>query len=194
MFELNQLIDVLAMLPGIGKKSAARISFFLLRNKESAKQISRVIADVIDNIITCSSCGNFSTHDPCLLCTSNERNDSILCIIEDPRDLQAIEETGFYNGRYHILMGSINPIEGIGPEKLRIKELLNRIKSGSFKEVLIATNPTNEGEATFLYIMQMLSEYNLKLSRLATGIPMGGTLEYSDKLTLSKALQTKQYL
>jgi recombination protein RecR len=193
MLKISDLINVLSMLPGIGKKSASRVAYFLLKNKNTASEISRVIDETIKNVRSCSICGNYTTSDPCDLCSS-ARDDSILCIVEDPRDLQAIEETGYYKGRYHILMGSLNPLEGVNPDKLRIKELLQRIENSNFNEILIATNPTTEGEATFLYISNMLSGYEIKISRLATGIPMGGSLEYSDKLTLSKAIQSKRYL
>jgi len=194
MLDLNDLITVLSMLPGIGKKSASRVTYYLLKNKEKAVKIAEVIQDTISKIKSCSICGNFTISDPCELCSSKNRDDSIICIIEDPRDLQAIEETGYYKGRYHILMGVLNPLEGIGPEKLRINELIKRIEESNFNEILIATNPTTEGEATFLYLLNLLKDYNIKVSRLATGIPMGGSLEYSDKLTLSKAIQTKIYL
>ncbi len=194
MIGLNELINVFSRLPGIGKKSAIRLSYFLIKNKKSALELSNVIKEVVDKVSTCSICGNFTTKDPCSICNADDRDLSILCIVEDSKDLQAIEDTGFYKGQYHILMGAINPLEGLTPERLRIKELLNRIEKGNFSEILIATNPTTEGEATFLYLVNMLSKYKLKISKLATGIPMGGSLEYTDKLTLSKAIQAKNYL
>ncbi len=194
MIDINDLVEVLSNLPGIGKKSASRITFFLLKNKNNAIELSNTISNIINNIKICSICGNFTINDPCKLCSSSNRDDSIICVIEDPRDLIAIEETGFYKGRYHILMGSINPLEGIGPENLRINELIKRIKNGNFAEILIATNPTTEGESTFLYLVNILQEYNIKISRLATGLPMGGSLEFSDKFTLSKAIQSKIYM
>ena len=194
MDDINDLINSLSTLPGIGKKSASRLTSFLLKNKKKAFEISEIIRSTAENIIFCSICGNFTIKNPCSLCNSTSRDNSILCIIEDPRDLQAIEETGYYNGQYHILMGSINPLEGINPEKLRIKELIERIKKSTFSEILIATNPTTEGEATFLYLRNILQKFNLKTSKIAIGIPMGGSLEYSDKLTLSKAISSKQYL
>ena len=194
MFDLNNLINALSSLPGIGKKSASRISQFLLKNKQNAIEIANTIKITVETIFFCSICGNFTTTEPCDLCSAADRDDSMLCVIEDSRDLQAIEETGYYKGRYHILMGYINPLEGVGPEKLRIKELLKRIETSSFSEILIATNPTTEGEATFLYLTNILSRYNIKISRIATGIPMGGSIEYADKLTLGKAIQRKHYL
>lgn len=194
MIELNNLINLLSKLPGIGRKSASRIAYFLLQNKKIGLEISNTIKETITHIFSCSMCGNFTTTDPCALCRDPARDDSILCIIEDPKDLQAIEDTGYYKGRYHILMGSINPLDGVSPDKLRIKELINRIQNSSFSEILIATNPTTEGEATFLYLANILSKYGVKISRIATGIPMGGSLEYADKLTLSRAIQSKHYL
>ncbi len=194
MTGLNELVELFSRLPGIGKKSAMRLSYYLVKNKKSAIELSNVIKEVIEKVSTCSICGNFTTSDPCALCRASDRDRSILCIVEDSKDLQAIEDTGSYKGQYHILMGAINPLEGLTPDKLRIKELLSRIAKESFSEVLIATNPTTEGEATFLYLANALSKHNLKISRLATGIPMGGSLEYTDKLTLSKAIQSKQYI
>lgn len=194
MIGLNELVELFSRLPGIGKKSAMRVSYYLVKNKKSAIELSNVIKEVIEKVLTCSICGNFTTNDPCPLCKAGDRDHSILCIVEDSQDLHAIEDTGAYKGRYHILMGAINPIEGFTPDKLRIKELLNRISNENFSEILIATNPTTEGEATFLYLTNALSKYNLKISKLATGIPMGGSLEYTDKLTLSKAIQLKQYI
>lgn len=194
MNEYNELIDVLSKIPGIGKKSATRISFFMLKNKNTALEIADKIKEILDKIKICNICGDYTINIPCLICKSNTRDNSLLCIIEDAGDLQAIEETGLYHGFYHVLMGTINPLEGIHPENLRINELLKRIEENNFKEILIATNPTTDGEATFLYLTQLLNKFNVKISRLATGIPMGGSLEYSDKLTLIKALQSKYYL
>lgn len=194
MIGLNELVELFSRLPGIGKKSAMRVSYYLVKNKKIAIELSNVIKEVIEKVSTCSICGNFTTNDPCVFCRASDRDRSILCIVEDSKDLQAIEDTGSYKGLYHILMGAINPIEGLTPDKLRIKELLSRISKESFLEILIATNPTTEGEATFLYLANVLSKYNLKISRLATGIPMGGSLEYTDKITLSKAIQSKQYI
>ena len=194
MMGLDELINVFSRLPGIGEKSAVRLSYFLIKNKKNALELSNVIKEVIEKVTTCSVCGNFTVNDPCNICRANDRDNSILCVIEDFKDLQAIEGTGYFKGQYHILMGAINPIEGLTPERLRIKELLNRIEKEKFLEIFIATNPTTEGEATFLYLSNMLAKYKVKISRLATGIPMGGSLEYTDKLTLSKAIQSKQYL
>lgn len=194
MIDLNDLITVLSRLPGVGRKSAARISYYLIKNKNNAIELSNIIKNAVENIKNCSVCGNFTINDPCFFCSAQDRDNSILCIVEDPKDLLAIEETALFRGRYHVLMGSINPLEGITPDKLRIKELLARIEKEKFSEILIATNPTIEGEATFLYLQSKLLNYDTKISRLATGIPMGGSLEYADKLTLSKAIQSKRYI
>lgn len=194
MNEYNELIEVLSKIPGIGRKSATRISFFMLKNKSTALEIADKIKEILEKIKVCNICGDYTINVPCSICRSNNRDRTLLCVIEDSGDLQAIEETGLYHGLYHVLMGSINPLEGVHPENLRINELLKRIEENNFKEILIATNPTTDGEATFLFLTQLLNKYNLKISRLATGIPMGGSLEYSDKLTLIKALQSKYYL
>lgn len=194
MTGIDDLIIVLSKLPGIGRKTATRLSYFLLKEKKVANEISTVIAQVVESVFFCSICGNYTTHDPCSICTDASRDTSILCVIEDPQDLIAIEQTGSFNGQYHILMGALNPIEGVGPENLRIKELINRVNTGSFEEILIATNPTIDGEATNLFLQDILSKFNLKTSRIATGIPIGGNLEYTDKYTLGKAIQRKNYI
>ena len=194
MKDINTIVSLLSRLPGIGKKSATRLVYYLLKNKDIARDITKNIDFIVNNVNFCSICGNFTIVDPCYICTDPNRDSSILCIVEETKDLLAIEETQVFKGLYHILMGTINPLEGIGPEKLKIIELEERIKKGSFNEVLIATNPTIDGEATFLYLKNLLDKYNIKKSRIATGIPIGGNLEYSDKLTLGKAIQSKHYM
>jgi len=194
MKEIENLVNLVSRLPGIGKKSALRLAYYLLNNRAFAKDLIKSIDSVIKNIFFCSKCGNYTSIDPCEICSSPDRDSTILCVVEEQKDLLAIEETGSYNGLYHILNGSINLLEDRGPEKLRIKELIKRVEEDNFKEILIATNPTVDGEATFLYLKDLLEEYNLKISRIATGIPMGGSLEYADKFTLSKAIQSKLYL
>ncbi|MCG8570066.1 MAG: recombination mediator RecR [Spirochaetes bacterium] len=191
MAELNDLIQAFMTLPGIGRKSASRISTFLLKNKNRGKDLSRMITEVLEHIRGCSICGNYTTLETCSICTDVTRDTASLCIVEEQPDLIAIEETGIFRGLYHILGGVINPLEGIGPEQLRIKELNSRIQSSGFSEAIIATNPTVEGEATFLYLQNLLSPTGIKISRLATGIPMGSSLEYADRLTISKAFQSK---
>jgi len=193
MFIINELANSLSKLPGIGKKSAMRLAYFLLKNKDVANDISNTIKNTIENVKNCSICGNFTLQNICEICSNAHRDNSIICVVEEPKDLIAIEETALYNGQYHILMGTINPLEGIGPEKLRIKELVSRLKNNKFEEIFIATNPTIEGETTFLYIESLIKDIPIKKSRMATGLPMGGLLEYTDKFTLGKAIQLKQY-
>ncbi len=196
MFDIDDLITALSKLPGIGKKSASRLSFFLLKNKDISGNLLTILSDVIINIKQCELCGQYTIKNICDLCTNEKRNKNKLCIVEEQNDMNAIEETGSFDGIYHILMGAINPLSGFGPEKLKINELKSRIIKESFSEILIATNPTVEGEATFLYLKNIINSLSpfIKISKLATGIPMGGSLEYSDKLTLTKAILTKQYL
>jgi recombination protein RecR len=191
---IESLVSVLSRLPGVGKRSAERLAYFLLSNKDEARLVSSVISEVIDSVRFCSLCGNFTQVDPCSICSDLSRDNTVLCVVEDPRDMTAIEGTGLFKGLYHILMGSINPLEGIGPDKLRIAELQQRVSCGSFTEVLLATNPTVDGEATFLYTSDLLKNSKLRISRLATGIPMGASLEFTDSLTLKKALEQKLYL
>ncbi len=196
MFDIDDLITALSKLPGIGKKSASRLSFFLLKNKDISGNLLTILSDVIINIKQCELCGQYTIKNICDLCTNEKRNKNKLCIVEEQNDMNAIEETGSFDGIYHILMGAINPLSGFGPEKLKINELKSRIIKESFSEILIATNPTVEGEATFLYLKNIINSLSpfIQISKLATGIPMGGSLEYSDKLTLTKAILTKQYL
>lgn len=192
---INELIESLSKIPGLGKKSAARIAIFLINHKDISLEISDKIKELISKIKICTICNNYTiNNDTCEICQSATRDDSLICIVEDIRDLQAVEDTGLFNGKYHVLMGNINPLAGIGPDQLKINELIKRINTKQIKEILIATNTTTEGEATFLYLTQILSDYPVKISRLATGIPMGGSLEYSDKLTLIKAFQSKYYI
>lgn len=194
MDDFNKLILSLSKLPGVGKKSAVRMGYYLLNNKENAIGMFTNIIDSIKNIQTCSICGNYCSEDPCPICSDNRRDSSIICVIETQSELLAIEETGCYKGQYHILGGALDPLSGKGPDSLRIDQLLSRLQEGHFTEVLIATNPTVEGESTFLYLQNILSGKGYRISRIATGIPMGGSLEYTDKFTLSKALSSKHYL
>ena len=194
MDDFNKLVYSLSKLPGVGRKSAVRMGYYLLDHKESAVEMFSNVIDSIQNIKTCSVCGNYCSEDPCPICSDANRDSSIICVIESQSELLAIEETGSYKGQYHILGGALDPLSGKGPDSLRINELLHRLANGHFSEVLIATNPTVEGESTFLYLQNILSGKPYKISRIATGIPMGGSLEYTDKFTLSKALASKHYL
>lgn len=190
----KELTDVLSKIPGIGKKSATRISLFFFKNKRIAIEIAEKIKKTVENINICKICGDFCFEEICTICSSPNRDKTILCIVEDSRDLNAIEEIGIFNGIYHVLQGAINPLEGIGPSNLRIKELTERLEKNHIKEIIIATNPTTEGESTFIYLSDLIKNYNIKISRLATGLPIGGSLEYADKLTLTKAFLSKYYL
>lgn len=190
---MEDAVGMFARLPGIGKKSASRIVNHLLKNKKLGLELVNTAKEVILNVVNCSVCGNFTTREPCKLCSDDSRDTSIICVVEEPEDLTAIEQTGIYKGMYHVLMGTLNPLEGVGPEKLRIRELAGRIENGSVAELLIATNPTVEGEATFIYLQNLFSALPVKISRIATGIPMGGSLEYADKYTLTNALKSKKY-
>ncbi|MCU0290076.1 MAG: recombination mediator RecR [Acidobacteria bacterium] len=193
MADLVDLSRCLINLPGVGKKSAARMISFLLKHKSNGLQLANVLKDILENIRQCRLCGDFTTAEICRICNDSARDNKIICVVEESSDREAIEETGMYHGQYHILHGAINPLEGVGPENLRIKELLERITGNNFAEILIATNPTIDGEATFLYLQNLLMGQNILISRLATGMPMGGCLEYADRLTISKALQAKLY-
>ena len=190
---VSRLIEELGKLPGIGPKSAARLAYYLLRMpEEEAKALAEAIIAVKDNTVLCSSCQNICDSDPCAVCTSDERDQSIICVVKEPLDILALERTGRYKGMYHVLHGVLSPIDGIGPEDLKIKELLTRIEKGSIKEVILATNPNLEGEATAMYIQRLLSPLGVQVSRLARGLPAGGDLEYADEVTLTHALESRQ--
>ncbi|HOV14896.1 MAG TPA: recombination mediator RecR [Spirochaetota bacterium] len=194
MNEISDLINVLTKLPGFGKKNATRLSYFIMNNKNIGGEIARTIEKTIKNVKFCNVCGNYTTEDICEICKDTRRDNSIICVVEEAKDMLAIEETGSYRGLYHILMGAINPLDGKNPDKLKFKELEARLSSNNLTEVLIATNPTIDGDSTFLFLLGILSKYPIKVSRIATGIPAGGSLEYSDQTTLSKAIIGKVYV
>jgi recombination protein RecR len=190
---IDQLIEALSKLPGIGKKTASRLAFHILRSSFSdAKALANAILDVKEKIHLCSICFNLTDEDPCWICRDGRRTPEILCVVEGPNDLIAIEHTGSYNGRYHVLHGTLSPLEGIGPEELKIKELMERFQRERIKEVILATNPTVEGGATTLYITELVRPLGVKVTRIAYGVPMGGEIEYSDGMTLSKALEGRR--
>lgn len=187
------LIEEFAKLPGIGKKTAQRLAFYVLSmNTNDATGLANAIIDAKKNIRYCSICSNLTDRDPCIICQNKKRDQSSICVVEDPRDIMAMERTKEFNGLYHVLHGSISPMEGIGPEDIRIKELLIRIQGADVEEVILATNPTIEGEATAMYISKLLKPMGIKTTRLAHGIPVGGDLEYADEVTLSKALEGRR--
>jgi len=190
---IDHLIEALSKLPGIGKKTASRLAFHILRSSLSeAQELARSILDVKEKIHLCPICFNLTDEDPCWICQNGRRTSEILCVVEGPNDLIAIENTGTYNGRYHVLHGAISPLEGVGPEELKIKELMERLKREKVIEVILATNPTVEGGATTLYIADLIRSSGIKVTRIAYGVPMGGEIEYSDGMTLSKALEGRR--
>lgn len=192
---VQTLIDELGRLPGIGPKSAQRIAFHMLEaSKEDMTALAEAIADVKTKIRLCEICFNISEHDKCAICRDEHRDTGLLCVVEESQDVIAIERTRTYNGRYHVLGGAINPIGGIGPEQLRVRELLTRLQDDTVTEVIIATNPNLEGEATATYLSRMLSPVGITLSRLASGLPVGGDLEYADEVTLGRAFEGRRTL
>jgi len=190
---VQDLIDELGRLPGVGPKSAQRIAFYLLKaSKEDALRLSRSIIEVKERISFCRRCFNVAEGELCSMCSDTRRDPSIVCVVEEPRDIVAVEKTGEYSGVYHVLQGAISPIEGIGPEQLRIRELLARIETESLSEVILCTNPNLEGEATAMYLARMLTPLGVKVTRIASGLPVGGDLEYADELTLGRALEGRR--
>lgn len=192
---IDRLVHELAKLPGIGEKTATRLAFFILREPSGyAKSLSRAILDVKEKIRLCSSCLNLTENDPCIICSDTRRDENVICVVEDPTDMMAIEKTHAYRGQYHILHGALSPLSGIGPEDIKIAELLKRLEGKLVNEVIIATNPNVEGEATALYLSKMIKPSGLKITRLASGIPVGGDLEYIDVSTLTRAFEERREL
>lgn len=193
---VERLIDEFARLPGIGPKSAARLTFYLLRAaNEQALDLAAALQDLKEKTRLCSICFNITEEDPCAICSDEGRERQLLCIVEEPLDVVAMERSRAYEGLYHVLHGAISPVEGIGPEELKIEELIRRLEGGPFQEVIIATNATLEGDATTLYLQRRLSGMEgLSLSRLARGLSVGGDLEYTDEITITRALEGRQKL
>jgi recombination protein RecR len=190
-----KLIEELSRLPGVGPKTAQRLAFHILNAPyEQAESLARSIVLARRNIKYCSICCDMTDTDPCRICSSPRRDRSTLCVVEDPRDVIAMEKTREYKGLYHVLHGAISPMEDIGPEDIRIKELLLRLQDDEIKEVILATNPTIEGEATAMYISRLLKPMDIKVTRIAHGIPVGGDLEYADEVTLVKAMEGRREL
>lgn len=188
-----KLIEELTKLPGIGRKTAQRLAFYILNmNNDDALGLANAIVDAKKNIRYCSTCYNLTDSDPCIICNSKKRDKSVICVVQSPTDVLAMERTREFNGLYHVLHGSISPMEGIGPEDIKIKELLKRVHDNDIKEVILATNPNIEGEATAMYISKLLKPMGIKTTRIAHGIPVGGDLEYADEVTLSKALEGRR--
>ena len=190
---VTRLIDAFAQLPGIGPKTASRLTFYLLRRPaEQVEALADAIRDLKQEIVFCTVCFNITEQTPCAICRDEGRDRSILCVVEEPLDVVAIDRTGEYRGLYHVLHGAISPVEGIGPDELRINELLARLKDQPVQEVLLATNPNLEGEATAMYLARLLQPLGLRVTRLARGLPVGGDLEYADAVTLSRALEGRR--
>ena len=190
---VQALIDELGRLPGIGPKSAQRIAFHLLKlPAEDANRLARSITEAKARVSFCERCFNVTEGPLCSLCTDDRRDATVVCVVEDARDIVAIEKTGEFHGRYHVLLGAISPIEGIGPEQLKIKELLARVNDEGVQEVILATNPNIEGEATAMYLARLLRPLGLRVTRIASGLPVGGDLKYADELTLGRALEGRR--
>jgi recombination protein RecR len=190
---VQSLIDELGRLPGIGPKSAQRIAFHLLKvPADDANRLAHAIRDAKEKVRFCERCFNVSETELCSFCTDDRRDSSIICVVEESRDIVAVERTGEYNGRYHVLLGAMSPLEGIGPEQLKIRELLSRLGPEGVQEVIVCTNPNTEGEVTAMYLARALKPLGIKVTRLASGLPVGGDLEYADELTLGRALEGRR--
>ncbi|GAC1508487.1 MAG: recombination mediator RecR [Chloroflexota bacterium] len=192
---VTRVVDELSRLPGIGPKTAQRLTYFLLRAPaEHAEALAEAIMDLKKNVVLCSQCFNITEKSPCQLCSDTARDVSRICVVEEPLDVVALERTGQYKGRYHVLHGAISPIEGIGPEELKVRELLQRLGSDEVQEVILATNPNLEGDATAMYLTRLIHPLGVTVTRLARGLPVGGDLEYADDITLSNALAGRSRL
>jgi recombination protein RecR len=192
---MARLIDELKKLPGVGSKSAQRLAFHILRSSEDdANALAGAIHDVKASLRLCSVCNNITDVDPCVYCSSATRNQRLICVVEEPTNIASIEKTRHYNGVYHVLHGAISPIHGVGPEQLRISNLMKRVEEGHADEVILATNPTVEGEATATYLSGQLRRVGLRVTRIATGIPAGSDIEYADEITMLKAMEGRREL
>jgi recombination protein RecR len=190
---VQAMIDEFAKLPGIGPKTAQRLTFFLLRSpKDQTQKLAEALVRLKDQIITCSTCFNITEADPCLICASSQRDHTLICVVEEPLDVLAIERTESFRGVYHVLHGALSPVEGIGPKDLRIDELVTRAQRDGAREVILATNPNYEGDYTAAYIAPLLRQQGVTITRLARGLPLGGDLEYADEGTLSRALEGRR--
>jgi len=190
---LERLISALHRLPGIGPKSAQRLAFHILKSSRAeANELAQAILGAKENMKSCSVCGNITDNDPCSICDDSTRDGSTICVVEQPQDIFVFEKMGEYKGKYHVLMGALSPLDGIGPDDLKIRELVRRIEQGKIREVIIATNPNAEGEATSTYLSKIIKPLGVKVTRLAQGMPMGGDLEYADEVTLAKALEGRR--
>jgi len=190
---VERLIEELNRLPGIGPKTASRLTFYLLRSaREQVQALAEAIGELQEKVVTCSVCFNIAETSPCPICSDRQRERSLVCVVEEPLDVLAIERTRGYNGLYHVLHGAISPMEGVGPEDLKIAELIQRLRGAPVQEVILATNPNLEGESTAMYIFRQLAPLGVRVTRLAHGLPMGGDLEYADEITLTHALEGRR--
>jgi recombination protein RecR len=190
---LQNLIDQFKRLPGIGAKSAQRLAFHVLKTpREDAARLIDALRDVKDRVTYCTICNNFTDVDPCQYCADPARDHRVVCVIEEPQNVNVIEKTGGFRGVYHVLLGSLSPLQGIGPDDLKIKGLLSRIAADEVEEIILATNPTVEGEATAIYLARLLKPLGVRVTRIATGIPVGSDLEYADELTMGKAMEGRR--
>lgn len=190
---LSRLVEELSRLPGIGPKTAQRLAFHIVEQpQDRVAALANALLEAREQIRTCSVCCNLTDVDPCRLCSDPQRDASLLCVVEGPRDVMALERTREYRGRYHVLRGAISPLDGIGPGELRIKELLDRLQQGGVREVILATDPDPEGEATAMYLSRLLKPLDLTVTRMARGMPVGGSLEYMDEVTLAKAMEGRR--
>ncbi len=192
---LARLIEELSKLPTVGPKTAQRLAFHMLSmTPQDAEALAAAILEAKSRIRNCSICGNITEADPCVICTNPRRNPSVICVVEDPRDVAAMERTREFSGLYHVLQGAISPLDGVGPDDLRIAELVERVTAGEVREVIVATNPRVEGEATALYLSKVLKPLGVRVTRIAHGLPVGGDLEYADEVTLARALEGRRDL
>jgi recombination protein RecR len=190
---VERLIEELNRLPGIGPKTASRLTFYLLRSpQEQVQALAKAIGELKEQVVSCSVCFNIAETDPCPICNDAQRDRSVICVVEEPLDVLAIERTREYDGLYHVLHGAISPMEGIGPEDLKIAELVQRLRGRPAEEIILATNPNLEGESTAMYVSRQLAPLGVRVTRLAHGLPMGGDLEYADEVTLTRALEGRR--
>ena len=190
---ITRLIEEFSKLPGVGRKTAQRLAFHVVNmNTNDVESLAKAIVEAKREIRYCSICCNITDTDPCPICSNKNRDKSVICVVEDPRDVAAMERTKDYNGMYHVLHGVISPMDGVGPDMIRIKELIQRLSNQDVKEIIMATNPTVEGEATAMYIARLVKPMGIKVTRIAHGLPVGGDLEYADEVTISKALEGRR--
>ncbi|WP_368293488.1 recombination mediator RecR [Dehalobacter sp. TBBPA1] len=189
---VSDLIAAFSRLPGVGPKTAGRLAFYLLRHPEQAGELTQAVTKALQDIKQCTVCGNYTDIDPCKICSGERRDRTLLCVVEQPRDVIALEKTGEYKGLYHVLHGVLSPMEGIGPEQLNLSPLFHRLEG--VQEVVLAVNPTVEGEATSLYISKLLKPIEIKVTKIAHGLPVGGDLEYADEVTIARALEGRRQL